>query len=130
MISLIDPAFIKRLSSLIRETDKRIQEIEIIKSEVGLKELVGLKDLLYKSDDLRIVDVNPLIIENTIVRTRFYIIKSLRIKIVFEFPFIRKARVIFRYLKDEEDGPVFILLYDFKTKVIISVKTNTETKKT
>jgi hypothetical protein len=88
MISLIDPAFIKRLSSLIRETDKRIQEIEIIKSEVGLKELVGLKDLLYKSDDLRIVDVNPLIIENTIVRTRFYIIKSLRIKIVFKFPFI------------------------------------------
>jgi hypothetical protein len=70
------------------------------------------------------------IIKNTVVRTRFYIIKSLRIKVVFEFPFIRKARVIFRYLKDEEDGPVFILLYDLKIKVIISVKTNTETKKT
>jgi hypothetical protein len=64
MISLTDSVFIKRLPSLIRETDKRIQEIEIIKSEVGLRELVGLKDLIYRIDDLRIVDVNPLVIEN------------------------------------------------------------------
>jgi len=64
MISLTDPAFIKRLSSLIRETDKRIQEIEITESEVGLRELVGLKDLIYRTNDLRIVDINPLVIEN------------------------------------------------------------------
>jgi len=64
MILLINPAFIKRLLLLIRETDKRIQEIEITESEVGLRELVGLKDLIYRTDDLRIVDVNPLVIEN------------------------------------------------------------------
>ena len=64
MISLADPAFVKRLPSLIRETDKRIQEIEIIKNEVRLRELVGLKDLIYGTDDLRIVDVNSLIIKN------------------------------------------------------------------
>ena len=52
IISLIDPAFTKRLLLLIRETDKRIQEIEIIESEVRLRELVGLKDLIYRTDDL------------------------------------------------------------------------------
>jgi len=70
------------------------------------------------------------IIKNTIVKTRFYIIKSLRIKIILRFLFIQKVKVIFRYLKDEEDGLVFILLYDLKIKVIISIKTNTETEKT
>jgi hypothetical protein len=64
MISLTDPAFIKRLSSLVGETDKRIQEMEITESKVRLRELVGLKDLIYRTDDLRIVDVNPLVIEN------------------------------------------------------------------
>ena len=38
--------------------------MEITESEVGLGELVGLEDLLYESDDLWIVDVNPLVIEN------------------------------------------------------------------
>jgi hypothetical protein len=38
--------------------------MEIIESEVGLRELVGLEDLLYKSDDLRIIDINPLVIKN------------------------------------------------------------------
>ena len=68
-------------------------------------------------------------IKNTIVRTRFYIIESLRIKVVLKFPFIRKVKVIFRYFKNEEDGLVFILLCDLKTRVITSVKTNTEIKK-
>jgi hypothetical protein len=36
----------------VGEIDKRIQEMEIIESEVRLRELVGLKDLLYKSNDL------------------------------------------------------------------------------
>jgi len=212
MISLTDPAFTRRLSSLVRETDKRMQEIEIIESEVRLRELVGLKDLIYGTDDLRIVDINPLVIENfsgysdyhslilkviitiigrgkltdvrvildigaevscisldvvlrfeilityntrialrtiigtkskfvgftdnvaviiknTIVRTRFYIIESPGIKVVLGFLFIQKAKVIFRYLKDEEDGPVFILLCDLRTRVIISVKTNIKTEK-
>ena len=64
MILLINPAFIKRLLLLIRETDKRIQEIEITESEVRLRELVGLKDLIYRTDDLRIININPLIIKN------------------------------------------------------------------
>jgi hypothetical protein len=34
------------------EIDKRIQEMEIIESEVRLGELIGLKDLLYKSNNL------------------------------------------------------------------------------
>jgi hypothetical protein len=68
-------------------------------------------------------------IKNTSVKTRFYIIKSLRIKVVFRFPFIKKVKVIFRYFKNEEDRLVFILLCDLKTRVIISVKTNIEIKK-
>jgi hypothetical protein len=48
----------------VGEIDKRIQEIEIIESKVRLGELVGLEDLLYESDDLRIIDVNPLVIKN------------------------------------------------------------------
>jgi hypothetical protein len=48
----------------VEETDKRIQEIEITESKVGLGELVGLEDLLYESDDLRIIDVNLLVIKN------------------------------------------------------------------
>ena len=83
-----------------------------------------------KSRFVGFIDNVVVIIKNTIVRTRFYIIKSLGIKVVLGFLFIRKARVIFRYLKDEEDGLVFILLYDLRTGVITSVKTNTETKKT
>ena len=79
MISLTDPAFIKRLSSLIRETDKRIQEIEITESEVRLRELVGLEDLIYGTDDLRIVDVNPLVIENFSGYSDYY---SLILKVI------------------------------------------------
>ena len=70
-----------------------------------------------------------IIIENIIIKTRFYIIKSLKIKIVFRFLFIKKTKVIFKYFKDEEDGLVFILLYNLRIKVIISVKTNIKTEK-
>jgi predicted metalloprotease with PDZ domain len=38
--------------------------MEIIESEVRLKELVGLEDLLYESNNLWIVDVNLLVIKN------------------------------------------------------------------
>jgi hypothetical protein len=48
----------------VGEIDKRIQEIEITESKVRLGELVGLEDLLYKSDDLRIIDINLLVIKN------------------------------------------------------------------
>jgi hypothetical protein len=49
--------------------------------------------------------------------------------VVLGFPFIRKARVIFKYSKDKEDGLVFALLCDPRTRVITSVKTNTKTEK-
>ena len=48
---------------------------------------------------------------------------------VLGFPFIQKARVIFRYPKDKEDKPVFILLYNPRTRVITSIKTNTKIEK-
>ena len=82
-----------------------------------------------KSRFVGFIDNVAVTIENTVVRTRFYIIESPGIKVVLGFLFIRKARVIFKYLKDEEDGLVFTLLYDLRTGVIISVKTNTETEK-
>ncbi len=70
------------------------------------------------------------IIGNIVVRTQFYIIDCLGIKVILGFPFIQKARVIFRYSRDEEDGPVFALLCDPRTGDITSVKTNTETERT
>jgi hypothetical protein len=75
------------------------------------------------------MDNITIIIRNTVIRTRFYIIESPRIKVVLRFLFIQKARVIFRYPKDKEDRPVFALLCDPRTKVITSIKTNTKTEK-
>jgi hypothetical protein len=49
--------------------------------------------------------------------------------VVLGFLFIRKARVIFKYPRDKEDGLVFILLCDPRTRDIISIKTNIETEK-
>jgi hypothetical protein len=37
--------------------------------------------------------------------------------------------IIFKYLRDKEDKLVFILLYDFKTNKIISIKINIKTDK-
>src|SRR6266487_1566482 len=69
------------------------------------------------------------IIGNTVVRTWFYIIDCPGIKVILGFLFIQKARVIFRYLRDEEDRPVFVLLCDLRTGDITSVKTNIETER-
>jgi len=38
--------------------------MEIIESEVRLGELISLKDLLYKSNNLWIIDINLLVIKN------------------------------------------------------------------
>jgi len=82
-----------------------------------------------KSRFVGFADNVAVIIGNTIVRTRFYIIESPGIKVVLGFLFIQKARVTFRYPKDEEDGPVFALLCDPRTRVITSVKTNIKIEK-
>ena len=92
--------------------------------EIALRTIIRIK-----SKFIGFINNVAVIIRNTVVRTRFYIIKSLKIKVVLRFLFIRKVKVIFRYFKDEEDGLVFALLYDLKTKVIISIKTNTEIEK-
>jgi hypothetical protein len=210
MISLADPAFARRLPHSTGQTDKRMQEMEILESEVGLGEFIAEETCQFESE--RSADVNPLAIENfsgysdyhsptpkviitltgrgkladvratldtgaevsvitldaalrfeipithssgmalrtiignksrfvgfadnvavtvgnTVVRTRFYIMDCPGIKVILGFPFIRKARVTFRYPRDEEDGPVFALLCDPRTGDITSVKTNTETEK-
>jgi hypothetical protein len=49
--------------------------------------------------------------------------------VVLGFPFIQKARVIFKYPKDEEDRLVFALLCDPRTRVITSIKTNIKIEK-
>jgi hypothetical protein len=41
-----------------------------------------------KSRFIRFIDNVTIIIRNTIIRTRFYIIESPRIKVVLRFPFI------------------------------------------
>ena len=38
--------------------------MEITESKVGLGELVSLEDLLYKSNNLQIININPLVIKN------------------------------------------------------------------
>jgi hypothetical protein len=55
IILLIDPAFIKRIPLVVREINKRIQEIEVIESKISLGELtnlelVNLEDSLSKTD--------------------------------------------------------------------------------
>jgi hypothetical protein len=55
IISLTDPAFTKRIPLVIGETDKRIQEIEVIENKISLgeltdSELVDLEDSLPKTD--------------------------------------------------------------------------------
>ncbi len=82
-----------------------------------------------KSRFVSFVDNMPITIKNSIIRIRFYIIDCLRIKIILRFPFFRKARVTFRYLRDDEDRLVFALLYDPRIGGITIVKTNTETEK-
>ena len=67
------------------------------------------------------------IIRNIVVRTRFYIIDCLGIKIILGFLFFRKARVTLRYPKDYKDGPMFALFYNLRIGVITIVKTNTAT---
>ena len=91
---------------------------------MALRTIIGTKSRFVGFADNVAVTIG-----NTVVRTRFYIMESPGIKVVLGFPFIRKARVTFRYPKDEEDGPVFALLCDPRTGVITSVKTNTETEK-
>ena len=93
-------------------------------SGMALRTIIG-----NKSRFVGFADNVPVTIGNSVVRTRFYIMDCPGIKIILGFPFFRKARVTFRYPRDDKDRPVFALLYDPRTGGITTVKTNTETEK-
>ena len=93
-------------------------------SSMALRTIIG-----NKSRFVGFADNVPVTIGNTVVRTRFYIMDCPGIKIILGFPFFRKARVTFRYPRDDEDGPVFALFHDPRTGEITIVKTNTKTEK-
>ena len=62
-----------------------------------------------KSRFIRFTNNVLVIIRNTIVYTRFYIIDCPRIKIILGFLFFRKVRVIFRYSSNNKNGLVYVL---------------------
>jgi hypothetical protein len=93
-------------------------------SGMALRTIIG-----SKSRFVGFSDNVPVTIGNSIVRTRFYIMDCPGIKIILGFPFFRKARITFRYPRDDEGGPVYALLNDPRTGDITSVKTNPETQK-
>jgi hypothetical protein len=88
---------------------------------IVLRIIIGTKSRFVGFSDNVVI-----IIGNTVVRTRLYIMDSPSIKVVLGFLFIWKARVIFRYPRDKEDGLVFVLLCDPRTRDITSIKTNIE----
>ena len=53
----------------------------------------------------------------------------LRIKIILRFLFFKKARVTFKYPRDDKDRLVFALLYNPRIGGITIVKTNVEIEK-
>ena len=93
-------------------------------SGMALRTIIG-----NRSRFIGFADNVPVTIGNAVIRTRFYIMDCPGIKVILGFPFIRKARVTFRYPSIDEDGPVFALLCDPRTGETTSVKTNTETEK-
>src|SRR6266536_3544595 len=112
------------VSVIILDAAKRFEIPVTYSSGIALRTIVRNKSRFVGFTDNVLV-----IIGNIVVRTRFYIIDCLGIKVILGFLFIQKARVIFRYLRDEEDGLVFVLLCDPRTRDITSVKTNTETER-
>ena len=122
----------------IRATLNTKAKVSIISLNIALRfkipitYSIGMALWIITKDKFRFVgfiDNIAVIIGNTIVRTQFYIINSSKIKVILKFLFIQKAKVIFRYPINKEDRLVFTLLYDPKTKDIISVKTNIKIKK-
>ena len=67
-------------------------------------------------------------IENSIIKTRFYIINKINIKIILGFLFMRKIKLIFRYLNDYKNKLIYILFCNLINKTIISIKINTKIK--
>jgi len=111
-----------KVSVIILDTITRFEIPVTYSSGIALRTIIS-----SKSRFIRFTDNVPVIISNSVVRTRFYIIDCLGIKIILGFLFFRKARVTLRYLRDKKDSLVFTLFYNPRTSVIIIVKTNNET---
>ena len=66
---------------------------------------IALKTITkIKSYFIGYADNIAITIKDLVIRTRFYIINILNIKIILGFLFFRKARLSFRYLLDKEGG--------------------------
>jgi hypothetical protein len=74
---------------------------------MALKTITRIKSKFTRYANNITVSVGDLV-----VRTRFYIIDILGIKIILGFPFFRQVRVSFRYPSDEEGGIVLAQLWN------------------
>jgi hypothetical protein len=67
-------------------------------------------------------------ISNTVVRTRFYIISTPRLKFILRFLFFRKVKVTLRYLSNKEGGLVYAHFVDLYIGSITTVRTNNKSE--
>ncbi len=109
------------VSIITLDTTKRFEILVIHSLGMALQTIIRNKSRFIGFTNNVLV-----IISNIVVKTQFYIIDYLRIKVILGFLFIQKTRVIFRYLRDKEDRPVFVLLCNSRTRDITSIKTNIE----
>src|SRR6266536_5390226 len=112
------------VSVITLDAAKRFEILVTYSSGMALRTIVGNKSRFVGFADNVLVTIG-----NTVVRTRFYIMDCPRIKIILGFPFFRKARVTFRYPRDDEDRLVFALLYDLRIGGITILNTNMKTEK-
>ena len=74
------------VSIIILNTIIRFKILIIYSSGIALRTIIS-----SKSRFVRFTDNVPVIIRNSVVQTRFYIIDYPRIKIILRFPFFRKV---------------------------------------
>ena len=68
---------------------------------MALKIIIGIKSCF-----IGYADNIAVIVGDLVIRTWFYIIDILGIKIILGFPFFRKARLFFRYPLDKESKSI------------------------
>jgi hypothetical protein len=90
---------------------------------MALKTITGTR-----SRFLGFADNIPVAVGNCVVHTRFYIMDTPGVKIILGFPFFRKSRLTFRYPSDYDGGKVLADLWDSRSRLITTVKTNDATE--
>ena len=95
--------------------------MEIIESEIRLGELISLKDLLYKSNDLQIIDVNLLIIKNFFIYLNYYSFTLKVIIIIIGRGKLINIRVILN-IKAEVNYISLNIVLRFKIPITYSIK--------